>query len=153
MSLEQFILSFFLFIFYFAYTDINFKEVSLYCVQILGVSKKMSNSVSQSLLQRSLLRPVVVEHQSKLNSSSIPANTLFQSASTNKSTARARKSQLSTKFLGNKLPVSRSRSAMTRAHGDAFIARAVMTSDTTSSEVNKFLNAVVIFNVNISRTV
>ncbi|XP_031400299.1 alpha-glucan water dikinase, chloroplastic [Punica granatum] len=96
----------------------------------------MSNSVSQNLLQLSLLRPVVLEHQSKLNSSSIPTNTLFQS--TGSKTANNRKSQLSSKFLGKSLSVRRGKQSMGLGRGGADITRAVLTSDPTSPLLGKF---------------
>lgn len=103
---------------------------SLFSSGLRSVDWNMSNSVSQNLLQQSLLRPIGLEHQSKRNSSSIPANTLFQSVATK--TANTRKSQLSSKFLGKSLSLRSPNHTMGSGRGGADITRAVLTTDPAS---------------------
>ncbi|KAK4758856.1 hypothetical protein SAY87_020157 [Trapa incisa] len=96
----------------------------------------MSNSVSQNLLQQSLLRPIVFEHQSKLNSSSIPANTLYQSTASK--AAKTQKSQLSSKFMGKCWSFRRGEHTMELGRGDAVTTCSVLPSDPVSQLSGKF---------------
>ncbi|CAB4294951.1 unnamed protein product [Prunus armeniaca] len=73
---------------------------SLVSSELRRVSTNMSNSVGHNLLNQSLL-------QSKINSSGIPANTLFQAKSVHQVAAQARKSPISKKFCGNNLNVQK----------------------------------------------
>ncbi|KAK4788945.1 hypothetical protein SAY86_020264 [Trapa natans] len=94
----------------------------------------MSNSVSQNLFQQSLFRPIALERQSKLNSSSIPANTLYQSASSK--TGKIRKSQLSSEFTGNSLRRGNHTTGFGRRGVD--ITSAVLTTGPASQISGKF---------------
>ncbi|KAG6654998.1 alpha-glucan water dikinase, chloroplastic isoform X2 [Carya illinoinensis] len=98
----------------------------------------MSNTLGNNILHQSLLRPPVVEPQSKLSSSGIPANTLFQAASWNKVAAQTRKSPLSTKFLGNNLNVLKPNLAMGTRRPLKFNLRAVLATDPSSELAGKF---------------
>lgn len=99
----------------------------------------MSNTLGNNILHQSLLRPPVVEPQSKLNSSGIPANTLFQAASWNKVAAQTRKSPLSTKFLGNNLNVLKPNLAMGTRRPLKFNLRAVLATDPSSEVIFRLL--------------
>ena len=85
----------------------------------------MSNSIGHNLLNQSLV-------QSKLNSSGIPANTLFQAPCINQVVAatRTRKSQSSKKFSGNSLVVGKSKLMMGSRRPIA--PRAVLATDQAS---------------------
>ncbi|KAF5450262.1 hypothetical protein F2P56_030628 [Juglans regia] len=98
----------------------------------------MSNILGNNILHQSLLRPPVVEPLSKLNSSGIPANTLFQAASWNQAAAQTRKSPLSTKFLGNNLKVRKPNLAMGTHRPLKFNLRAVLATDPASELAGKF---------------
>ncbi|PON44874.1 Pyruvate, phosphate dikinase [Parasponia andersonii] len=82
----------------------------------------MSNSIGHNLMNQSLV-------QSKLNSSGIPANTLFQAPCANQVVvaARTRKSQSSKKFSGNNLVVGKSK--LTMGSRRPIIPRAVLATD------------------------
>lgn len=88
----------------------------------------MSNSISNNLLNQSLLR-------SKLNSSGIPANTLFQASRVK---APTRKSQTSKKFPGNNLVVGKPNLAMESRRRSSAVPRAVLAADTDSKLAEKF---------------
>lgn len=98
----------------------------------------MSNTLGHNVLHQSLLRPPVVEPQSKFNSSGILANTLFQAASRNQSAAQTRKSPLFTKFCGNNLNVQTQKLGMRSRRAVKFIPRAVLAMDPASELVGKF---------------
>lgn len=85
----------------------------------------MSNSISNNLLNQSLLR-------SKLNSSGIPANTLFQASRVK---APTRKSQTSKKFPGNNLVVGKPNLAMESRRRSSAVPRAVLAADTDSKVI------------------
>ncbi|KAF4384260.1 hypothetical protein F8388_010529 [Cannabis sativa] len=70
-----------------------------------GEETNMSNSIGHNLVNQSLV-------QSKLNSSGIPANTLFQTPSFNQVATRPRKSQSSKDFSGSSLVIRKSKLAM-----------------------------------------
>lgn len=97
----------------------------------------MSNSISRNLLQQSLLCSTVFEHPSKLRSSGIPANSLFQAASVNQpaGAAAARKSPLSTKFYGTSLNVRRPKLAMGTHRPVLITPRAVLAVDPASEVI------------------
>lgn len=97
----------------------------------------MSNSVGHNLLNQSLL-------QSKINSSGIPANTLFQAKSVHQVAAQARKSPISKKFCGNNLNVQKPKLAMGSRHPATAVPRAVLTTD-PPSDVWKFLFILISF--------
>ncbi|KAA3462646.1 alpha-glucan water dikinase, chloroplastic-like isoform X2 [Gossypium australe] len=68
------------------------------------LTRKMSNSVGQILIQQHFLRPTVLKHQSKLNNSSgVPNISFCANASLSNSFAQQRRSWISTKFYGNRL--------------------------------------------------
>lgn len=98
----------------------------------------MSNTVSQSIFNPTLFCPSVAEYQSKVNSSGIPANTLFKAVSVNQGPAQTQNFLLSTKFRGNKLYVRKRKLAMGRLGRFAGIPHAVLTTD-PASEVNSKL--------------
>ncbi|TQD83177.1 hypothetical protein C1H46_031282 [Malus baccata] len=87
----------------------------------------MSNSVGHNLLNQSLF-------QSKINSSGIPANTLFQAKSVHQVTAQARKSPISKKFCGNTLNVQKPKLAMGSRRPVTAIPLAVLTTDPPSNQ-------------------
>ncbi|KAM1170836.1 hypothetical protein ACFX15_020715 [Malus domestica] len=87
----------------------------------------MSNSVGHNLLNQSLF-------QSKINSSGIPANTLFQAKSVHQVTAQARKSPISKKFCGNTLNVQKPKLAMGSCRPITAIPLAVLTTDPPSNQ-------------------
>lgn len=88
----------------------------------------MSNSVGHNLLNQSLL-------QSKINSSGIPANTLFQAKSVHQVAAQARNSPISKKFCGNNLNVQKPKLAMGSRRPATAIPRAVLTTDPPSDQL------------------
>jgi alpha-glucan,water dikinase len=95
----------------------------------------MNNTLGHNILHQSLLRPPVVEPQSKLNSSGILANTLFQAACWNQSAAQTRKSPLFTKFCGNNLNVRKQKLGMGSRRTVKFIPRAVLAMDPASEVI------------------
>lgn len=99
----------------------------------------MSNILGNNILHQSLLHPPVVEPQSKLNSSGIPANTYFQAASWNQAAAQTRKSPLSTKFLGNNLKVRKPKLVMGTHRPLKFNLRAVLATDPASEVIFRLL--------------
>ncbi|XP_024023864.1 alpha-glucan water dikinase, chloroplastic isoform X2 [Morus notabilis] len=88
----------------------------------------MSSSIGNNMLNQSLLR-------SKLNSSGIPANTLFQASRVN---APTRKSQSSKKFSGKKLVVEKPNLAMGSRRRSSAIPRAVLATHADSKLAEKF---------------
>lgn len=88
----------------------------------------MSSSVGHNLLNQSLL-------QGKLNSSGIPANTLFQAACVNQVAARTRRSPASKKFSGTNLIARKPKLAMGSRRSVAVIPHAVLATDTTSEVI------------------
>ncbi|KAL5826788.1 hypothetical protein ACOSQ3_018629 [Xanthoceras sorbifolium] len=95
----------------------------------------MSNSIGHNLLHRSLLYSTVLEHQSKLNSSGIPANSLFQAATINQA---ARKSPISTKLYGTNLNGRKLKLAMGSRRPVIIAPRAVLATDPASEVAGKF---------------
>ncbi|KAH7515688.1 hypothetical protein FEM48_Zijuj10G0053100 [Ziziphus jujuba var. spinosa] len=90
----------------------------------------MSSSVGYKLLNQGLL-------QSKLNSSGIPANTLFQAVCINQVSAQTRKST-SKKFSGNGLIIRKSNFAMGSRRPVTVFPHAVLTTDRDSGLTAKF---------------
>ncbi|KAF4399009.1 hypothetical protein G4B88_023603 [Cannabis sativa] len=88
-----------------------------------GEETNMSNSIGHNLVNQSLV-------QSKLNSSGIPANTLFQTPSFNQVATRPRKSQSSKDFSRNSLVIRKSKLAMGSRRST--VPRAVLATDQTS---------------------
>ena len=94
------------------------------------LTRKMSNSVGQNLIQQHFLRPTVLEHQSKLkNSSGVPTNSFCATASLNQSPAQPRKYKLSTKFYGNSISERKQKLAMGSQRTVKFIPQAVLAAD------------------------
>ncbi|KAI6694871.1 hypothetical protein NL676_022581 [Syzygium grande] len=91
-----------------------------------------------SLLRHSLLCPAVSEHQSNLNSSAIPANTFFQTASANQSATKTRRPKLSTKFSGSSLNQRKTKLTMGKGRGYSFVTRAVLATDSAPELAGKF---------------
>ncbi|XP_065623943.1 alpha-glucan water dikinase, chloroplastic [Quercus suber] len=98
----------------------------------------MSNTLGHNILQQSLLHPPLLEPQRKLNSSGIPANTLFQAVCGNQSAAHSRKSPLSRKFFGKNLSVQKSRLASGTRCPVTVVPRAVLAMDPASELAGKF---------------
>ncbi|KAK7818574.1 alpha-glucan water dikinase [Quercus suber] len=103
-----------------------------------SVSTNMSNTLGHNILQQSLLHPPLLEPQRKLNSSGIPANTLFQAVCGNQSAAHSRKSPLSRKFFGKNLSVQKSRLASGTRCPVTVVPRAVLAMDPASELAGKF---------------
>ncbi|KAK3416768.1 hypothetical protein EUGRSUZ_H02531 [Eucalyptus grandis] len=91
-----------------------------------------------SLLGQSLLCPVVSEHQSKLNTSAIPANTLLQATSANQAVPKTRNPKLSTKFMGSSLNQRKAKLTMGDGRAYSFVARAVLTTNPAPELAGKF---------------
>lgn len=92
-----------------------------------SVSTNMSGSVGHNWLNQSLL-------QSKLNSSGIPANTLFQAACVNQVSAQTRKST-SKKFSGKSLIIRKSNLAMGSRRSVTVVPHAVLATDRNSGVI------------------
>ncbi|XP_061355011.1 alpha-glucan water dikinase, chloroplastic [Gastrolobium bilobum] len=92
--------------------------------------------MSHSIFNHTLLcqTQAVAEHQSKVSSCAIPANTLFQAVSVNKE----KKLLLSTNSRGNRLCVRKRKLAMGKHRHSEFIPRAVLTTNTASELSGKF---------------
>ncbi|XP_031271017.1 alpha-glucan water dikinase, chloroplastic isoform X2 [Pistacia vera] len=95
----------------------------------------MSNSIGHNLLHNNLLCSTVLEHQSKFNSSGIPANSLYQAASVNQA---ARKSPVSTKFYGTSLNVRNSNLAVGKRRPVSIIPCATLAMDPTLELAGKY---------------
>lgn len=102
----------------------------------------MSNTLGHNILQQSLLRPPLLEPQRKLNSSGIPANTLFQAVCGNQSAAHSRKSPLSRKFFGNNLSVQKSKLASGTRCPVTVVPLAVLAMDPASEVIIHLLKMV-----------
>ncbi|KAK9276289.1 hypothetical protein L1049_005820 [Liquidambar formosana] len=87
----------------------------------------MSNSIGHhNILHQNLLRPTVLEHRSKLNSSGIQGNTLFQG----QAASLIRKSPISTKFHGNILNAPKTKLPMgTRRRLVSVVPNAVLVTE------------------------
>ncbi|KAI4314362.1 hypothetical protein L6164_027278 [Bauhinia variegata] len=97
----------------------------------------MSNTVSHSLFHQTLHRPSVTEYSSKVNSSGIPANTLFQAVCVNQGPAQTQKYRLSKKFCGNSLFLRKRKLAMGAHRKVAAVPHAVLTTDPASEVSSK----------------
>ncbi|KAG5520839.1 hypothetical protein RHGRI_033418 [Rhododendron griersonianum] len=92
----------------------------------------MSNSTGHNFLHQSLLAPtVLLEHQSKINSSCVPSNTLFQS----QANSQLRKSPISTKFKGNVLNVRKTQLAMGTNRAVSDFPQAVLAADSAYEQL------------------
>lgn len=100
----------------------------------------MSNSIGHKLFQQSLVRPAVLEHRSKLNSSGIPANSLFQSGCVSQGgeAPQLRRSPISSSFYGNGLKVRKSKLAVRICRPAMVSPRSVLAMDPASQLVGKF---------------
>ncbi|KAJ8758944.1 hypothetical protein K2173_003182 [Erythroxylum novogranatense] len=95
----------------------------------------MSNSIGHNLFHQNLIRHGVFEHQSKLNSFGIPANSLFQSATINQPASRIHRSGLLTNFYGSRLKLRKSKVAFGMRHPVAISPRAVLATDPASEKL------------------
>ncbi|XP_044491919.1 alpha-glucan water dikinase, chloroplastic isoform X2 [Mangifera indica] len=95
----------------------------------------MSNSIGHNLLHNNLLHSTVLEHQSKFNSSGIPANSLYQVASVNQAEG---KSSVSTKFYGTSLNVRKPCLAVDKCRPIRFIPCAVLAMNPASELARKY---------------
>ncbi|KAI8527034.1 hypothetical protein RHMOL_Rhmol12G0045200 [Rhododendron molle] len=91
----------------------------------------MSNSTGHNFLHQSLLAPTVLEHQSKINSPSVPSNTLFQS----QANSQLLKSPVSTKFKGNVLNVRKTKLAMGTNRAVSDFPQAVLAADSAYEQL------------------
>ncbi|KAJ7953577.1 alpha-glucan water dikinase, chloroplastic [Quillaja saponaria] len=98
----------------------------------------MSNTVAHGILHKTLVCPTVIEYKIKVNSSGIPANTLFQAVSLNQAQAQIGKFPISTKFFGNKLKVRKPKLAMGSRWGVAVVPHAVLATDPVSELSGEF---------------
>ncbi|KAF7809324.1 alpha-glucan water dikinase, chloroplastic [Senna tora] len=87
----------------------------------------MSNTVTHSIFifHQTLLCPAVSKYRSKVNSSVIPSNTLYQHKGVNQAPAQAHKFLLSTQFSGNNLCVRKPEFGMGGHQQAPIIAHAV----------------------------
>lgn len=102
---------------------------------IRSVSRNMSNSIGHNLFHQSLIRPTVLEHQSKLNTSSIPTNSLFQSAP-NQGAAHVLRSPMSPNFFGNSLKVQKSELVTGTGRHVTFTPSALLATDSASEVIS-----------------
>lgn len=98
----------------------------------------MSNTVGHNLLQQSLLRPVVLEHQSKLHSSGTHPYSLYRPGSVTNSAAQIGKSFLSKKFYGNSLNKQKARLTTGTGGQVKIVPQAVLAMDPASERAGKF---------------
>lgn len=96
-------------------------------LRIVSFVKNMSNSIGHNLLHSTVL-----EHQSKFNSSGIPANSLYQVASVNQAEG---KSSVSTKFYGTSLNVRKPCLAVDKCRPIRFIPCAVLAMNPASEVI------------------
>ncbi|KAJ7943678.1 Alpha-glucan water dikinase, chloroplastic [Quillaja saponaria] len=98
----------------------------------------MSNTVGHSILHKTLVFHTVTEYQSKINSSGIPAKTLFQAVSVKQAQAQIGKFLISTNFCGNKFKVRKPKLAMGTRRPISVVPHAVLTTDPASELSGKF---------------
>ncbi|KAL0447150.1 UNVERIFIED_CONTAM: Alpha-glucan water dikinase, chloroplastic [Sesamum latifolium] len=92
----------------------------------------MSNSIGNNFLHQSLLSPTVLEHQSRINSSSCAGgNTLFQL----QANSLTNKSCISTAFRGNRLRIQKNKLLMGKERAVLRWPQAVLAAD-ASAEVH-----------------
>ncbi|KAI4383012.1 hypothetical protein MLD38_008897 [Melastoma candidum] len=90
----------------------------------------MSNTIFNNLVyQSSLCPPLVSENQSILGSSSIPANTLFHSASANQAAPGLRKPNFSSSFLGKGVNLRKMKQPIGKGCAHSFTAKAVLATN------------------------
>ncbi|KAI4384682.1 hypothetical protein MLD38_002801 [Melastoma candidum] len=91
----------------------------------------MSNTIFNNLVcQSSLCPPLVSENQSILGSFSIPANTLFHSASANQPAPGLRKPNFSSSFLGKSIiNLRKMKQPIGKGYAYSFTAKAVLATD------------------------
>lgn len=103
----------------------------------------MSNTVGHNLLQQSLLRPVVLEHQSKLHSSGTHPYSLYRPGSVTNSAAQIGKSFLSKKFYGNSLNKQKARLTTGTGGQVKIVPQAVLAMDPASEVIlTKIINLI-----------
>lgn len=104
----------------------------------------MSNSIGNNLLHQSFLPSTLLETQkSRINSSSIGGNTLISP----QATSTARRSPLSTEFLGCKLTVQRKKSPMGNVGKNRSVSgvpRAVLTTDSSSGVTFEYMSVLLL---------
>ncbi|CAK9158146.1 unnamed protein product [Ilex paraguariensis] len=94
----------------------------------------MSNSIGHNLLHQNLLPSIVLEHQSKINSSCIAGNTLFQA----QATSLIRNSPLLSEFRGRSLCVRKKKLAMGKHSSASGFPQAVLVTDPASELAGRF---------------
>lgn len=113
----------------------------------------MSNSLGNNLIHQRLLRPTVLEHQNKLNSSAIAVNS-FCAASVNHSVSQIGKSsRLSTKFHGNSWNKRKSKSTAVNRRSAAFVPQAVLATDPASEQLMEKFNIDGNIELKVSRSI
>ncbi|KAL0336115.1 UNVERIFIED_CONTAM: Alpha-glucan water dikinase, chloroplastic [Sesamum radiatum] len=89
----------------------------------------MSNTVGNNLLRQSLLSPTVLEHQSRINSSTcIRGNTFFQP----QANSLIHKTPISTEFRGNRLTIQKNKLQMGKQRAVSRSTRAVLAAHPSS---------------------
>ncbi|KAK4429801.1 Alpha-glucan water dikinase, chloroplastic [Sesamum alatum] len=92
----------------------------------------MSNTVGNNLLRQSLLSPTVLEHQSRINSSTcVRGNTFFQP----QANSLIHKAPISTEFRGNRLTMQKNKLQMGKQR---VVLRAVLAANPSSVLTEKF---------------
>ncbi|KAL0385509.1 UNVERIFIED_CONTAM: Alpha-glucan water dikinase, chloroplastic [Sesamum radiatum] len=95
----------------------------------------MSNTVGNNLLRQSLLSPTVLEHQSRINSSTcVRGNTFFQP----QANSLIHKSPISTEFRGNRLTIQKNKLQMGKQRAVSRSTRAVLAANPSSVLTEKF---------------
>lgn len=90
-----------------------------------------------NLLNRGLIRPVNFEHQNKLNSSCVPAVSVYQTSTVNPAVGKIGRSNLGTKLYGRGLKKAGPRLITETGRSVSFVPRAVLAMD-PASQVNLF---------------
>ncbi|KAL0421405.1 UNVERIFIED_CONTAM: Alpha-glucan water dikinase, chloroplastic [Sesamum latifolium] len=95
----------------------------------------MSNTVGNNLLRQSLLSPTVLEHQSRINSSTcVRGNTFFQP----QANSLIHKCPISTEFHGNRLTIQKNKLQMGKQRAVSRSIRAVLAANPSSVLTEKF---------------
>ncbi|XP_038694729.1 alpha-glucan water dikinase, chloroplastic-like isoform X4 [Tripterygium wilfordii] len=100
----------------------------------------MSNTIGHNIFRQSFICPMILEHQTKLNSSGVPANSFLQSASVKQSTLHIRSSVASSKFYGNNLNVRKQKSSTGTRRPVKVTPQAVLAMDPTSEQLGGTFN-------------
>ncbi|KAL0364189.1 UNVERIFIED_CONTAM: Alpha-glucan water dikinase, chloroplastic [Sesamum angustifolium] len=101
----------------------------------------MSNTVGNNLLRQSLLSPTVLEHQSRINSSTcIRGNTFFQP----QANSLLHKTPISTEFRGNRLTIQKNKLQMGKQRAVSRSTRAVLAAHPSSVVLVGYLFNVII---------